>query len=123
LRRVIVGYREGHQLLQRQVLFAVDIHQERADAGQFQALGDQQYRRAKPLRDLLDAAAIIDQSAEGLKLIGRMHRLPHVVLLLDSHISKRDPFQWVSGRPASGHQVLPQSSQVTLVTHIFRRPD
>jgi hypothetical protein len=76
---VVVGDREGHQLLQRQFFLTVEIHQERADAGQFQALGDQQHRGTEPLRHFLDAAAIIDQSAEGLELIGGVHRLSHVV--------------------------------------------
>ena len=31
--------------------------------------------------------------------------------------------QWVSRIRALGHQVLPQSKQVTLMTHIFRRAD
>ena len=31
--------------------------------------------------------------------------------------------QWVSRNPRLGHRVLPQSKQVTLMTHIFRRAD
>ena len=46
------------------------------------------------------------------------------VISYQIHTSRNEIlFQWVSGSPALGHQVLPQSSQVTLVTHIFRRPD
>ena len=79
LRGVIVRDGKGHQLLERHSSVAIELHQARADAGELEALIDEQDTHAEARRDVFDAAARIDQLAKGVELVGGVHGLPHLV--------------------------------------------
>ena len=77
---VVVGDGEGLHLLQGQFATAIRLEHVRAHAGKFQTLPDGRLADAEARRDVGHARSSVDQLAEGVELVGRMHRRAHDVL-------------------------------------------
>ena len=71
---VIVGEREGHELVERELAVAVARHERGAHGCELEALLHHGGSDAETRGDLFDTeASVIDELLEGLELIGRMH--------------------------------------------------
>lgn len=64
--------REGHQLLQRHFILAIELEQGRGHGSEFQALFDHLRRDEERRRYLFIALALLPQSNEGAELVERM---------------------------------------------------
>src|SRR5882757_7958957 len=79
---MILRNSEGHQLVQRQIAFAVDLHQLGRDRAQPQALPHHMWCHAEPGGDFYRAEpAFVGELFERLELVGRMHVLARDVLI------------------------------------------
>lgn len=85
LPRVILGDGEGHQLVQGQAVFAIDLQQLRADSAQAKPLLHHGSRHAEPRTDFLRAPTLlVGKLREPLELVGGVHRGPgHVLVQTD----------------------------------------
>jgi hypothetical protein len=63
LQGVIVGDGEGHQFLKGHLALAINIHQDRTDRAQAQALSHYRGRRAETRGDILGAQTLLDVEA------------------------------------------------------------
>ena len=71
---MIVGEREGHELVERELALAVARHERGAHGCELEALLHHRRSDAETRGDLLDPeAAVIDELLEGLELIRRVH--------------------------------------------------
>ena len=80
LRRVVVGEGEGLHLLQPDVAGAVGVEDGGGDAAELQALPDDVLGHAEAGGDGRDGCALVDEVAERLELVGRVHGDAHDVL-------------------------------------------
>ena len=79
---MILGDRKGHQLVERQITVAVDLHQLGGDRTQAKALPHHMRRHAESGGDFFRAeTAFLRQLLEGLELIGGVHVLARDVFV------------------------------------------
>ena len=79
---MILGDGEGHQLVQRQIAVAIDLHQPGRDRAQAQALPHHMRRHAEPGGDFLRAiSAFFRQFLERLELVSGVHIFPRDVFV------------------------------------------
>ncbi len=71
---MVVGNREGHQLLQRHAVIGVDFQQPARHAGELQPLPDDLQRHEEAGGDLFLAEALLLERLERAELIQRMER-------------------------------------------------
>lgn len=74
LPRMILGDREGYQLVQRQTVFPIDLHQFRGDSAKAKPLLDHLGGHAEPCANLFHAPAFADiEVLKSIELVGRIY--------------------------------------------------
>jgi hypothetical protein len=68
---MVLGDREGHKLVQRQTVLAIDLQQPRADSAQAKPLLHHARRHAEPRADLLRAPTLVVGKLRGTARTGR----------------------------------------------------
>ena len=71
---MVVGNREGHQLLQRHLVIGIDFQQPGRNAGELQPLLDDPRRHEEAGGDLFLAEALLLERPEGAELVQRVER-------------------------------------------------
>ena len=85
---MVVGDDERRQLVERQPVLPIDVHQLRADRAEPQPPLDDLGRHAEPRADFLRAPSLVaGKLVEALELIGRMKLLP-IVVLIQAHLGR-----------------------------------
>ena len=69
---LVVGHREGHELLQRNAVLGIDVEELGGNRGELEPLLDDGRRHEEPGGDLLLAQALLAQRLEGSELIERV---------------------------------------------------
>src|SRR5690606_12831709 len=70
---LVVGDREGHQVLQAEFVVSICLDQFGCDSGELHALSYDSSRNTEASGDVLDGVALIYQCSESVKFVSRMH--------------------------------------------------
>jgi hypothetical protein len=80
LRRVVVGERQRHQLVEVDAVFPVQREKLRRQRGQHEPALHRQWRHAEARCHVFDPPALVDHRLEGVELVGGMQWLVPAVL-------------------------------------------
>jgi hypothetical protein len=80
LHRMVIGHREGHQLVESHFLRAVKGDEVRIDDGQLETLAHDGRGHAEAGRDFLRPLAVLGKRVKRLELVGGVHRFADDVL-------------------------------------------